>query len=131
MAGLTGFFKKLLGNNTPTSATKPASAASNLPTKSSAESATHPEEYSLDTGQSAAQLYEQVRAASAPIGTETPHEDLCGLHSEMTTEDIEHQLAYLYRRYNRAAASLDTTMNREAEIMLDAVVAMRRKYLGK
>lgn len=131
MAGLSGFFKKLLGNNEPKSAASAFPAASNLPTNATAASATNTEDYSLDSGQSAAELYEQVRAASAPINAETPQEELCGLHSEMTTEDIEQQLAYLYRRYNRAAASLDAAMNREAEIMLDAVIAMREKYLGK
>lgn len=127
MAGLSGFFKKILGNNPPKPAKKSSRKASELPTNPT----TNSEDYSLDAGQSAADLYAQVRAASAPINPDTPHEELCGLHSEMTTEDIEQQLAYLYRRYNRAAASLDTKMNREAEIMLDAVVAMRKKYLGK
>lgn len=131
MAGLSGFFKKFLGNNAPKPTADPSPEASDLPTNATASSATNTEDYSLDAGQSAADLYEQVRAASAPINAETPHEELCGLHSEMTTDDVEQQLAYLYRRYNRAAASLDATMNREAEIMLDAVVAMRKKYLGK
>lgn len=131
MAGLKGFFQKLLGNNVPTSAADAFPAASNLPKNTTAASATEPEDYSLDSGQSAAELYEQVRAAAAPIDAAASPEELCGLHAEMTTDDIEQQLAYLYRRYNRAAASLDATMNREAEIMLDAVVAMRKTYLGK
>ncbi len=131
MAGIKSFFNKLLSNKTPSSAADAFPAPSDLPTNSTAASATNSEEYSLDSGQSAAELYEQVRAASAPINAETPDEELCGLHAGMTTEDVEQQLAYLYRRYNRAAASLDATMNREAEIMLDAIVAMRKKYLGK
>ena len=58
-----------------------------------------------------------------------PPEILCDLRDGMTEEELQQQLAALYKRHNRAASSLDPKRRREAEIMLDAVVECRKKYL--
>ena len=48
----------------------------------------------------------------------------------MAPEDIKARLALLYRRYNRAASSLDAKVRAEADTMLDAIVAVREKTFG-
>lgn len=48
----------------------------------------------------------------------------------MTKDELREHLAALYRRHNRAASSLDDQLRREAEIMLEAIVACRERYLG-
>jgi hypothetical protein len=47
----------------------------------------------------------------------------------MKAEQIRDHLAMLYRRHNRAAASLDAGLREEAELMLDAIVQCREKFL--
>ena len=62
-----------------------------------------------------------------------PHatpEALCGLRDGMTKDELREHLATLYRRHNRAASSLDDNLRGEAEIMLEAIVACRERYLG-
>ena len=49
----------------------------------------------------------------------------------MTRDEIKARLALLYRRYNRATSSLDAKLRAEAEVMLDAVVALREKTFGQ
>jgi hypothetical protein len=57
-------------------------------------------------------------------------EQLCGITAAMTPDDVRDHLALLYRRHNRAASSLDDSLRTESEIMLDAIVTCREKYLG-
>jgi hypothetical protein len=49
----------------------------------------------------------------------------------MNKEQIRDRIKMLYRRYNRAASSLDAATREEAEIMLEAVVAIREKTFGE
>lgn len=53
----------------------------------------------------------------------------CGLRPDMTQEQVRQHLATLYRRHNRAAASLDPEVRAEAAEMLDAIIEVR-KSLG-
>lgn len=57
-------------------------------------------------------------------------EEICGIPSGMSKEDIRKRLALLYKRYNRATSSLDAGLRAEAEKTLDAVVAVREKTFG-
>ncbi|MCB1233881.1 MAG: hypothetical protein KDM91_02285 [Verrucomicrobiae bacterium] len=59
-------------------------------------------------------------------------EAMCGIDpKKMTPEEIKNRLAELYRRHNQAAGSLNEELRQEAELMLDAIVACRQKYLDK
>jgi len=58
-------------------------------------------------------------------------EDLCGIAPGMGGEEIHARLARLFRRHNRAASSLDEGLRAEAEIMLEAIVDIRLRYLEK
>ena len=78
---------------------------------------------------------EPVTPVSAPqkappaTPTRSP-EEMCDLDpTTMDRDAIRAHLAALYRRHNAAAASLDTELRAEAEIMLDAIVACREKYI--
>ncbi len=55
-------------------------------------------------------------------------ESLCGITVKMPKYEVRKRLAVLYRRYNRAASSLDAKMRAESEMMLDAIVKVREKY---
>lgn len=55
-------------------------------------------------------------------------ESICGINVKMPKYEIRKRLAVLYRRYNRAASSLDAKMRAESEMMLDAIVKVREKY---
>ncbi|CAN5460435.1 hypothetical protein BH23VER1_BH23VER1_24570 [soil metagenome] len=68
--------------------------------------------------------------AAREINPKLPGEELCELRDGMTHAELREHLSLLYRRHNRAASSLDPKLRREANIMLDAIVAMRQKYLG-
>lgn len=68
-----------------------------------------------------------VARSSAP---RTP-EELLGIEPKMNKEQIRDQLKLLYRRYNRAASSLDGSTRSEADSMLDAIVAVREKHFGE
>jgi len=67
--------------------------------------------------------------AAAPPPEQTP-EDLCGIDSKMNKDQIRDRLKLLYRRYNRAASSLDAKTRAEADSMLDAIVSIREKTFG-
>ena len=64
--------------------------------------------------------------SSAPA---TP-EGLLGIEPKMNKEQIREHLKLMYRRYNRAASSLDNGTRSEADSMLDAIVAVREKHFG-
>lgn len=68
-------------------------------------------------------------AELAQIRAKSP-EDICGVTTKMSKDDIKARLALLYRRYNRATSSLDPKLRAEAETMLDAIVALREKNFG-
>jgi hypothetical protein len=57
-------------------------------------------------------------------------ESLCGITPKMSKEEVSAQIKLLYRRYNRAASSLDVNVRAEAERMLDAIVEVREKRIG-
>lgn len=69
------------------------------------------------------------RHANKTIDPTASPEELCGLRDGMTVEDLRERLALLYRRHNRAASSLDPKLRQEAEVMLEAIVTCRRRYL--
>ena len=50
--------------------------------------------------------------------------------SDFIREKIREHLAMLFRRHNRAASSLDDKLRTEAELMLDAIVAVRERHLS-
>jgi hypothetical protein len=72
----------------------------------------------------------QKVAAPAPAAHQTP-EDLCGITAKMNKEQIRDQLKTLYRRFNQSASSLDMKTRKEADAMLDAIVAVREKHFGQ
>ena len=74
-------------------------------------------------------VLEWERANRRKVLRGMPPEQLCGISATMTQDQIRDHLAMLYRRHNRAAASLDAHLREEAEIMLDAVVQCREKLL--
>ncbi len=74
---------------------------------------------------------EWEKRAAREINDRLPGEELCELRDGMTAAELQAHLGMLYRRHNRAASSLDPKLRREANIMLDAIVAMRQKYLGE
>ena len=57
-------------------------------------------------------------------------EELCGIEPKWNKDQVKERLKLLYRRYNRAASSLDSSTRSEADSMLDAIVAVREKHLG-
>lgn len=65
----------------------------------------------------------------APLAGPTP-EEICGIAPRMPKDQIRQRLALLYRRYNRAASSLDPKLRHEAERMLDAIVTVRENVFG-
>ena len=73
----------------------------------------------------AAKTAEKAAAKKPPTA-----EELCGVTSKMGKEEVRQKLALLYRRYNRATSSLDSKLRSEAEMMLDAIVAVREKVMG-
>ena len=56
-------------------------------------------------------------------------EELCGIDITMTADEIRSHLAKLFTRHNRAASSFDLELRAEAELMLQAMVSLRAKYL--
>jgi hypothetical protein len=73
----------------------------------------------------ASKAAEKVPAKKPPTA-----EEMCGVTSKMGKEEVRQKLALLYRRYNRATSSLDAKLRSEAEVMLDAIVAVREKVIG-
>lgn len=71
----------------------------------------------------------QRAPAEAAAGAETA-EQLCGITRGMSKPEIAARLKKLYRRYNRAASSLDAKLRAESERMLDAIVEVREKHFG-
>ena len=72
-------------------------------------------------------------AAPQPLKVEPPKsaEELCGVEGKMNKEQVRERLRLLYRRYNRAASSLNAATRAEAERMLDAIVSVREKHFGE
>ena len=71
---------------------------------------------------------EWARQAAKRLNPDATPEQLCGITSNMSKEEIANQLAIHYRRHNRAASSLEPRLREEAEIMLDVIAALRQKY---
>jgi hypothetical protein len=65
------------------------------------------------------------------FGRMTP-EGMCGIDpKQMEPDEIRQRLAILYKRHNHAAGSLDGELRKEAELMLDAIVHCREKYIDR
>ena len=65
------------------------------------------------------------------VAARTP-ESMCGIEPQkMSRVEIKTKLAELYKRHNHAAGSLNDELREEAEIMLDAIVACREKYVDR
>jgi hypothetical protein len=84
-----------------------------------------------DTAQESTGSRASSSQAAAPAAPQKTAEELCGIDPGMPIEEIKEILASLYKRYNRAAASIDIEKQREADLMLDAIVDCRHKYLGE
>jgi hypothetical protein len=71
--------------------------------------------------------------APAPVVVEVPKsaDELCEVTSKMNKDQIRERLRLLYRRYNRAASSLNAATRAEAEKMLNAIVTVREKNFGE
>ncbi|MBL9114501.1 MAG: hypothetical protein JNJ83_05800 [Verrucomicrobiaceae bacterium] len=72
----------------------------------------------------------QAAAPAAKATKSQTPEEICGITPKMSKEQIRDELKILYRRFNRAASSLDAKTRAEAELMLDAIVTVREKHLG-
>jgi hypothetical protein len=79
------------------------------------------------------------KAPAAPLKPMAPEpvvavaqspEEMCGITSKMNKEAIREHLKMLYARFNRSASSLDAKTRKEADAMLDAIVAVREKHFG-
>ena len=66
----------------------------------------------------------------AKFAGKTP-EELCEVDASMSADEIRKRLAKLFIRHNRAASSFDLELRAEAEIMLQAIVTLREKYVEK
>ena len=66
----------------------------------------------------------------ARFAGKTP-EELCGIGPAMPVDEIRARLAKLFTRHNRAASSFDLDLRAEAEIMLQAIVLLREKYIER
>lgn len=77
---------------------------------------------------SAKEAWEQT--AAQRIRRDATPEELCGITAEMSPEAVRGQIAFLYQRHNRAASSLDPTLQAEAEFMLEKLALLREKYIG-
>ncbi len=67
--------------------------------------------------------------AAPPAPARSP-EELCGIEAKMNKDQVRDRLKLLYRRFNRAASSLDARTRAEADQMLDAIVQVREKTFG-
>jgi hypothetical protein len=70
----------------------------------------------------------QPKAPAQPAGPSA--EEICGVTSKMSKDEVRSRLAFLYKRYNRATSSLNAKLRAEANDILDAVVAVREKVFG-
>lgn len=78
-----------------------------------------------------AALQQWEKDASRPVDPKAGPEQICGITPGMSREEIQERLAMLYRRHNRAASSLDAKLRDEAEVMLEAISALREKHFGR
>ncbi|MDB6071673.1 MAG: hypothetical protein JWL81_2844 [Verrucomicrobiales bacterium] len=101
-----------------------SSAASNSPAPSSSASATAP------PTPSAKARWQQESSPIPLSAANLSPEQLCGVSSSMTPEEIRARLSKLYQRHNRAASSLDPVLREEAEFMLETLAGLRDQYLG-
>ena len=69
-------------------------------------------------------------ASDARFAGKTP-EELCGVDPSMPVDEIRARLAKLFTRHNRAASSFDLELRAEAEIMLQAIVTLRERYVER
>ncbi len=89
---------------------------------------THPEPEVIPEPEAPQPVARQPIDFSQPL-TASP-EELCGIDpAAMNRDEIRAQLALLYRRHNHAAGSLNKELRDEAEMMLDAIVICRERYV--
>ncbi len=93
------------------------------------KSATPPSEPARSDKPTARDLWE--KNAGRELNRKASPEELCGLRDGMDMDELRNVLSQLYRRHNRAASSLDPKLRSEAEVMLDAIVDCRQRYLEK
>lgn len=86
----------------------------------------------IEPRKSDAPLKKIIDAPAPATKIETPKspEELCGIEPKWNKDQVKERLKLLYRRYNRAASSLDNSTRAEADSMLDAIVAVREKHFG-
>ena len=116
------FLKKLFKPRTA----RPERPRLNLPSHNRPQ----PKAEKPDAGASAKAKGEWAKQAARRINPDATPEQLCGIDPAMDREQISAQLATLYRRHNRAASSLESSLREEAEIMLDVIATMRQKHLS-
>lgn len=128
---LESLSKSLGGNKSkPAPAPQPAAKQS----KAAPAPAPSPSKQTAAPAGKGASVLDKVAAAPAkPVEAKkaASPEELCGITSKMTKDQIGAQLKLLYRRYNRGASSLDPKVRAEADQMLDAIVAIREKTFGE
>lgn len=79
---------------------------------------------------SAKARWKQESAPTPLSSAQLTPEQLCGITSSMTPEEIRARLSKLYQRHNRAASSLDPVLREEAEFMLETLAGLRDQYIG-
>jgi hypothetical protein len=118
----------------PTPAPAPAPAAPKAAAPAASKKAAKPEPAAKGKREPLIQeAAPTAPAAPAPIKVEAPKtpEELLGIEGKMNKEQIKDRLRLLYRRYNRAASSLNAATRAEAENMLNAIVTVREKNFGE
>ncbi len=76
------------------------------------------------------ETHAEVPAEVGGIFSRMTPEGMCGINPKTMDRDaIRRHLATLYKRHNHSAGSLDRAMREEAELMLDAIVHCREKYV--
>lgn len=116
--------KSLGGSKAPA---KPPTKPNLAPSKSTAAPAFGP----AAAPSKVSSLLEKVAGVKPHSARSSTPEDLCEITPRMSKDEIRARLKLLYRRYNRAASSLDNTVRAEADKMLDAIVAIREKHFGE
>lgn len=108
-----------------------AEVAKPAPAPSKEVAAPAPEAKGKDKAAPKQQPAQKAAASVAPASAAVSPEKLCGIEPKMSKDQIRDRLKLLYRRYNRAASSLDNATRLEADGMLDAIVQVREKTFGE
>ena len=112
-------------------ATAPPGISSAPPAPKPAAAAPAPAASPASQDKKPAALQQWEKDASRALDPKAGPEQICGITPGMSREEIQERLAMLYRRHNRAASSLDEKLREEAEVMLEAISALREKHFGR